>query len=368
MRAKKRIVHVITGLERGGAETLLIQMVQALQNDYDQTILYFKDGPLAQQIPSGISALLVTGSLYIINPWVWWRCYRTIKKIKPDSIHSWLWSATIISRCIAAVLGIDHISSFHNNVEQNGTLRNLLDRYTMRYSKFLVPVCRGIAHSLCERDNKDYSSLVVINNGLNVTAVQDSIQQCVPHAFEKKQSTFVIGTIGRLVPVKNYDFLLRVFADVLAQYPDLHLVIVGTGPQEQYLKQRATTLAIDHAVTWAVNQAGVAWLRFFDCFVQPSLKEGLSMALLEAMSCSLPCVVTHPTPLHDVITHGHDGLVLPTNDHNALVQALITVVSHEILAAQLGKNAVQTVHNNFSFETMLYSYKRLYNQCENHIK
>ena len=125
----------------------------------------------------------------------------------------------------------------------------------------------------------------------------------------------VIGTVGRLVPQKGHTFLLQAAALLVRRFPNLHLIIVGTGPLEKALKKEAHTLGIGHIVHWLGSRQDVeGLLTAFDLFVLPSLWEGLSTVILESLAAGVPVVATCVSGTTELLDKGALGvLVRPAN-------------------------------------------------------
>lgn len=133
----------------------------------------------------------------------------------------------------------------------------------------------------------------------------------------------VIGTVGRLVPQKGHTFLLQATALLVKRFPNLHLVIVGTGPLEETLKNEACALGIDHRVHWLGARPDVEnLLASFDLFVLASLWEGLSTVILESLAASVPVVATCVSGTAELLDGGTFGILVEPADARALAQGI----------------------------------------------
>ena len=170
--------------------------------------------------------------------------------------------------------------------------------------------------------------------------------------------------MGRLESVKNYHLLLRVVALLYKERSDIRVVIVGDGSEQKKLNAYACQLRIDHIVQFVGSAPATDYYSLFDVFVQPSRSEGVSIALLEAMSCGVPCVVTHQG-VHPVLTHGQDGLVVPLGGEQLLVHALQSVLCNKIVSKKLAAAAIDTVKYRWAVGTMIQKYKKIFHNCGN---
>ena len=135
--------------------------------------------------------------------------------------------------------------------------------------------------------------------------------------------------------------LLRGFAKFYTCWPDWRLAIIGAGPEERNLKALAEYLGITQAVDWLGQQNDPhPWLRATQIFALPSRYEGTPNALLEAMACGLPCIVSDSSPgPMELIDHDISGLVVAVEDHVALAGALGRLANDKALAQRLGEAA-----------------------------
>ena len=176
-----------------------------------------------------------------------------------------------------------------------------------------------------------------------------------------KAKDLVIGSVGRLVELKNHRALIDVLAELAAEHAQLRLVLVGDGVLRQQLEQHARQRGVQSRVVFAGEQADVAsLLAAFDVFALPSTTEGLSVALLEAAASGLPIVATSVGGNPEIIEHGRTGLLVTARDDAALAGALRTVLGDPSLGAALGVAARAWVAEHASLASMFRSHDRLY--------
>ena len=122
----------------------------------------------------------------------------------------------------------------------------------------------------------------------------------------------LIGSVGRFIASKRYDLLIETLAELKkeANASSIHLVLVGHGIEEQKLRQQTKKLGLETHVHFIHDFPAYSYYPLFDCFALPSVREGLSMALLEAMSCGLPSIVTGPRTNTRLFGMGQMALLL----------------------------------------------------------
>ncbi len=226
----------------------------------------------------------------------------------------------------------------------------------------LVTVSQGVKQALIKRTNVPMThNSTVIPNGIDGRWVEVQAQV---HAVSRQgvglcEDTFVIGSVGRLCLIKNYSFLVEIFSTIMRYHTNVRLVLVGSGPEERHLRDLVMQHGLANKVIFIVGQPAYGYYRLFDCFVQSS-REGISMALLEAMSLKVPCVVACSDTEHPVIKDGVNGLVMPTNDAYECAQTIEKIIENITLRTTLGSRGQKTVLDQFDNEKMFQLYHTLF--------
>lgn len=365
---KKKIVHLISSLKIGGAESLLYDLIIGLGNeDYEHYVVYFHDGPNAQRLRDiGISLHHVQGLVCLYDPWFVSRLYTTIKTINPDLIHSALWAANFLGKFIARMLHIPIVCAVHLGVDLDGVIRNALDRINFNWATHVIAVSDGVEKSIRNKQWLHPEDVTVIPNGIDVDAIVQRTRQLLVTREDigLSEEHFVIGSVGRFIPRKNYSLLVKSFAQVYKHNNAARLVLVGLGPQEQLLRALAEELRIAHAVIFVVGKSAYSYYPLFDCFVLSSEQEGLSIALLEAMSCALPCIVTASDQLHEVIEHNITGFLVDLDEYS-LTQQLITCVDNKMLCLHIGNEGQKMLKDKFNLISMIHAYRNVFKSATN---
>lgn len=348
----------------GGAETVLCDLIKNLDTAlFEHHVIFFHEGPHLKTLQTlGVKTYQVKGLFCLYDPVFFMRLLFTVKKLRPSLIHTMLWAANVAGRVVGKMVGIPVVSVYHNNVDQDGQIRALFDQATLAYAQTLVAVSPGVAQSLYLRSKKLIPGTIqVIQNGIDVHALHAQCNQALTRsAVGLSDDAFVIGSVGRFVPVKRYNLLIDAFADIYAQNQRCRLVLVGIGPLEQELRQQARDLGIDAVVRFVIGQPACHYYLLFDCFVQTTDKEGISIALLEAMSFGLPCVVTHSDAVHPVITDGVQGFKISAGDKQGLVRSILSIAGDHDLRSSFSRYALQTISDNFRIEPMIAAYHKIF--------
>ena len=166
---------------------------------------------------------------------------------------------------------------------------------------------------------------------------------------------------GRLVPRKGVPYLLETWKEVSPDFPDARLLILGDGPLLDVLVKLATRLDIFGTVHFHGRVDNVSeFLRAADVFVLPSLQEGMSNSLLEAMASGLPAVASRIGGVVDVVDDGKNALLVDPTDRTAFSESLRRVLRSAELRARLAQYAIETIRASYGLEARVRSYRQLY--------
>jgi len=177
--------------------------------------------------------------------------------------------------------------------------------------------------------------------------------------------SIVIGTVGRLQTVKDQLTLTRAFVRLQTLTPEvrerLRLVIVGDGPLLGDVREILRTAGVSH-LAWlpGAREDVPAILRGMDIFVLPSLAEGISNTILEAMACGLPVVATRVGGTPEIVSEGVTGLLVPPDDPEAMAQRIQMYIRDDELRQRHGGAARESVVRHFSLDRMMQHYVDVY--------
>lgn len=359
---KKKILHITSSLKMGGAETVLYTLITNLK-EYDHEVIYLHDGPFVQKLRDAqIPLHYVRGLVSSYDPMFFLRVIKQVKKIKPDYIHSLLWLGNCAAIIAGRLLSTPVVSTFHNNVDQNGNVRNKIDRLLLPYAQKLVAVSDQVRQSVHRQHPRLRKDIVVIRNGISCERLQQDSHtaQKTRAALGIPDGAFLFGSVGRFEAVKRYDYLISIFAKLYARYPDVYLLLIGVGSQSDYLKKCAQESGAGMHIVFIEGQQAIGYYSLFDCFIQSTAKEGISMALLEAMGLGVPCVVTNEGKKHEVVLDGENGFVVDAHDALAFEKALESIMINNDLAQRFACNGRTRIYEDFDLNFTLKSYDSLF--------
>lgn len=364
---------MISSLKLGGAESALVNYLTHTQQDngYEHHIAYIHDGPNRLKIEQlGFPTYHIRGLFHTYDPMIMWKVFRLVKTIKPDVIHTSLWSANVLGRIMGKLFCIPVISDLHGLPRHEGFMRNWIERVTMRWSDRLVAVADIVKDDykkvIFQGRQCDLSKLVVIKNGIDYEKIRSKAYEHPANRIDYglADDDFVVGAVGRLEPIKSYDLLIKAFAQASKQSSrKMKLCLIGDGSQMQQLQALVHTLGIaDKILFLGYKTDAYRFYPLFNCFALSSQSEGLSIALLEAMAFGLPVITTHDRMIHDVITHGVNGLLVKPNDVAAYVQVLLTLSLDQTLCSKIAHANKILIEDCFSLDSVVKKYHALYRE------
>ena len=173
----------------------------------------------------------------------------------------------------------------------------------------------------------------------------------------------MVGVIGNLYPVKGHQYLIDGIPSILSKCPNTSFLFAGRGQLETDLKAEVKRLGLDGRVHFLGLRQDVARiLALLDVFVLPSLSEGLSMAILEAMIAGRPVVATAVGGNPELVLNGKSGFLVPPRDSQALAKSVTTLLMNRPQAAQFAEEGKRRAEGQFSLRTMVNAYQTLYEE------
>lgn len=277
-----------------------------------------------------------------------------------ELVHTHRYKDSVLGTIAAKLAGVPHVVRTVHGMREPMTFWNslkfgayeALDKLTLLCGADLViAVSERMADTLRGSGYRP-TMVTCIHNGIDLRRVRVGRRpEEVRRELGIDARTLLIGTAGRLSPVKGHAGLLRAARLVLQTERDAKLLIVGSGPLRQDLRAHAAQLQIDRACLFLGARTDVYDLMSaMDIFVLPSLDEGIPMAMLEAMALGKPVVATAVGGVPEVVRHRVTGLLVAPNDDQALADACLELALNRDWAQTLGAKARRVVREEFSHQ------------------
>lgn len=254
-----------------------------------------------------------------------------LKTERPDILHCHRHAASVFGILAGVTDKIKIISHVHGLDRTRSFKRRFTNWLLLRHVDRIITVSNSVRLDVINTNwNMDPIKVVTVKNSLDLEVV-DSVKICKMDSRLKlgiPEDEIVFGAVGRLVPTKGLSYLIEAFSQVQRKIPNSRLVIVGDGTLLKKLKNRAEELGISSRVLFTGFREDVLELiRGFDVFVLPSLAEGLSIALLEAMASKLPVIASDVGGIPEVFGGSPCGRLVPPRDIPVLSSAMVEIGS-----------------------------------------
>jgi glycosyltransferase involved in cell wall biosynthesis len=355
------VLHVVPGLAPGGVELALARIVSATEGEtFHHSVVCLTGEPaIADLFPRSVNIHCLHSPPN--DPRLPWRLRRLIRVLRPTAIHARNWGAWP-DVAVARLLSwppVPLIFSFHGFAAGRSIplRRRLAFRVLSRLTPYLLTVCDAAKRMLIEELGWPKRRVRVIPNGVDTGRFS-------PRSDEIGRSKrIVIGAVGNLTPVKDHALLLRAFAEAVRGGMDGQLRIAGDGLERAALESLARELGIADRLSLPGFVADVPdFLRQLDMFVLPSASEAHPNALIEAMSCGLPCVATDVGGVAEVLDDGRFGRLVTPSDSAGLATSLRELGASPESRLALGRSARARVIDRYSMEGMTAAYTSLYQE------
>jgi len=342
----------------------------------------FDGGPLFDglvQQGTQVEVLSLPRHRFLAFPWfvadmvrIWRTLAQIIAEHKINVVQTYiLGSQHFLVLALARTMGVPLvILNFRNEkflpFSHGGGLKNqihrLAYRLARRWASDFVAVSAEVKQAMIRTLGLSEEDIAVICNGVDVDRYRQPVDRDhVRHHLGLDTKARLLITVGTLKTQKGHRYLIEAAARVMRQYPDAHFLFVGDGELRPELQAQTNACGLSDKIHFLGNRRDVSeLLAASDFFVLPSLWEGLSMALLEAMAAAKPIVATAVSGTGQVMIHNETGILVPPGDAAALAQAIDELVSNPARARAMGEAAQRRVEAHFSMEKQAAEYQALY--------
>ena len=368
------VVHVVYRFDIGGLENGVVNLLNRMPHDrYRHTVLSltdvtrFRERVLRDDVtfielhkPPGHGVKL------------WPRLRQEFRRLRPAIVHTRNLAAleAVVPAWLTGIPVRIHGEHGRDVGDLDGSNRTyrLVRRLHRPFVSHYVTVSRDLERYLREAIGVRAADATPIVNGVDTERFSPPREHVLPHGWPfASGDTFVCGTVGRLQPVKNQVALARAFVRALALDPSLRarlrLVIVGDGPlREGIVDVLRAANALDLAWLPGARDDVAAILRALDAFVLPSLGEGISNTILEAMASGLPVVATRVGGNPELVDDGRTGTLVRAGDDDALAAALVGFARDAASARAMGSAGRAQALRSYSIDAMVAQYVALYDR------
>lgn len=369
------VVHIITGLNDGGAEAVLYRLCLSDKSSNHIVVSLMDEGKYGTLLEeNGIKVYYLNMKPNRISLVGGIKLFRILRKIKLNVVQTWMYHADLIGGIVSRLAGITNIVwGVHHSTLVKGESKHstiiiakinaILSRFVPKKIIYCAEKSREVQESIGFMRTKG----VVVQNGYNISNFKASDEDRISFREELgiDDGVFLIGHVGRYDPLKDHKNLIEAVAEIKHQGKVFKVLLVGsnldTANKALTDKIRECDLIKEFILLGRRNDIPTV-MNGFDLFVLSSSSEGFPNVLAEAMACGTPCVTTNVGDAALIV--GETGWVVAPKNPKSLADAIITALDEKHLRSDQWKERKKECRNhivdNFSIETMVLRYHKVW--------
>lgn len=361
---KTKLMLVIPTLVQGGAEKQLALLAAGLPRDRFETsvVVLTHTGPWEEELRRAEIPVTVIGKRWKFDPGAFRRLRRVIAEQRPDIVHTWLFAANSYGRWAAIKERVPVVLGGERCVDlwKRG-YEFWIDRYLARRTRGIVTNSEGV-RDFYSRHGIDRERFFIIPNGIEPREVDPIAARAkLLEATGLEDPVKLIVAVGRLWPQKRLKDLIWGTELISCVRDDVHLCLIGEGPERWRLERFAAQVKIDPHIHFLGHRADAAQLvAGADQFWIGSAFEGQSNALMEAMRAGRSVVASDIPGNRDLVIDDQTGRLFPLGDRAALARESLKLLEDAEQASALGRGAAEWIQSRCSVDVMVAAHVELY--------
>lgn len=362
------VLHLIHTGGPGGAETVVRDVVARLDpRVWDSVAVVPYEGWLSTALRSGPASVVTLPHGAHFDAPLLFRLATLVRRRRVELIHTHLFGSALYAGLVARVLGLPVVSTLHGSVDLAAAhawwdlKRQLLRRPAHQW----VAVTRALREEMIRELHIPPTRVRTIVNGIDCRRFAPAPARDLRRELGWTHGELVVGALGNLRRPKGYDILLDAAALLRDRCPSCRFVVVGDTAGEpslhaELLEKRRTLGLDDRVVFTGFRNDAARLLNNFDVYVSSSVREGLPLAILQAMAARLPIVATRSGGPQEFLVHEATALLVPVRDPRALADAVERLGHEPALRERLAGAACSMVRHRYTLGRMVAAYEDLY--------
>ena len=361
-----KIIHIISSLEKGGAQGLLLEIIQNLQEPkYCHLIISLKPGNAYQEIISSKNIKVVSlnmNPLRLLSSLL--KILRTLMQFKPNIIQSWMYHADFLTIMLRPFFNNSNIIwSFHHADPQKNKMSSILIAKVCSRFSSIIPVSIIACSDITKKDHIKFGysdkKIVVIDNGVDINRF--TFKPKLPISIDEP----VIGFIGRWHQIKGHETFIKAAKILSNRISSPRFIMIGSNLDDSNyeLVQVIKTNGLGNSIElYGEEEIDIRkYYQMMDIYICSSWSESFSLTIVESALEGIPIISTDVGIVRDIVSDGN--LISEVGDSEAIAKSVIKLLDYknEIIEAQL-KDNYQRAKKRFSLERMLGEYKDVYSQ------
>ncbi|MCL2524234.1 MAG: TIGR03088 family PEP-CTERM/XrtA system glycosyltransferase [Betaproteobacteria bacterium] len=368
------VAHVMYRFDTGGLENGIVNLINHMPPEsYRHAVIALTEiTDFRQRIRRDDVEFIALNKPPGQTLWQFPRLWRLFRRLRPAIVHSRNLAALEVQLPAWAAGVPVRIHGEHGrdvgDLDGSNVVYQRVRRFYKPFVSYYLALSRDLAQYLDVMIRVPSNKLLQVYNGVDTDRFHPASPDfSAPGCPFPRAGHWLVGTVGRMQAVKDQPTLARAFVRALEIAPQLRprlrLALIGDGPLR----------AVCQDILAAADVADLAWLpgergdvpdvmRGFDCFVLPSLAEGISNTILEAMACGLPVIATAVGGNAELVVSGETGEIIPAADPESMAQAIVRLAAAPETARAMGQAGRRLAEERFSLPAMVAAYQSAYDQ------
>ena len=351
-----RVLLLTTHMNIGGIGIYVSNLAKGLKEKKVDVFVASSGGSLVKEvvsnsIPHLFLNIRTKSELSPKVPQTIWSLSRFIKTEGIDIVHAQTRVTQVVGYWSAALRTIPYISTCH------GFFRSHLTRRKFGcWGEKVIAISEAVKEHLIDDMRVANNRVALIHNGIDVEKfacpIPDEKKGCLRERFGLGRGP-IIGSLGRLSPVKGFDLLIKAMKDIIKVMPDAQLLLVGDGPEGEKLRSLSKELEVDKKTVFVPSvENGAELLSIMDVAVFPSIQEGLGLSVMEAMAVGRPVVASDVGGISTLVEDFKTGLLFPKGNAASMAGKILQLLKEDDLRDRLRKSGQEKVRRDFTSDQM----------------
>ncbi len=373
---KKKILYVITLAKRGGAQKYVFDLAKNLDKNKYETVVAghgkTTDWLFANLEREKIKFHQLKHLQRAINPWhdflAIFEIKKIIKKFQPDIIHLNSSKAGVLGALAGKKSKAKIIYTVHGFVFNEPlnfikkTVYLWLEKFSAIYKDNIITVSEfdrqiGIKNKIAPKEK-----FITIHNGIKTKGFNFLTKEKAREQLNLPEKNSIIGCVANYYPTKALERIIQAAKIITKEYKNAKFVLIGNGPEKKKLQEQIEKLGLSNNFFLGPVSKAISFLKAFDVFVLPSVKEGLPYTILESMLAEIPIIATRVGGIDEIITNGENGFLVLSDKKTAeqIAEKTIYYLKNPQIASIFTNKAYRKLLAEFTIEKMIKKTEALY--------
>lgn len=354
-----KILQVITGLQSGGSENMLLNSLPKFNKNFEMLVVSINsEGAIAKELrKKKIKVICLNCDKLTSFSKALSKLIKIIEDFKPDLIHSHLFHANIISRIAGNKTNIPVVCSQRNLGDWRSWWHNWLDKLTSKWCKKIICSSNAIKNSVQKKTGISKDKFIVIHNGIDIQKYIKAKKAKLNIA----KKFLVIGCVANLRKEKGHKYLIKAAKKVVDKIPNCIFLLVGDGKLRKDLEKQIEELNLKKNILFLGSRKDIPNLmKAMDVFVLPSISEGFGIVLVEAMASGVPVVATKVGGIPEIVVENKTGYLVNPKDSSNLTNKMTELLKSSSLRKRFSSTGIKRAKNKFTIQRYVNEHEKIY--------